>query len=73
MAVCAENTMKSRIIGIYGAILRYRIGGIALDSEFHIYYISLIDRKNCVFNMDGFAAALSRIFCAAAKGPNATL
>ena len=43
------------------------------DTEFHIYYISLIHRKNCVSNTDGFAAALSHIFCAAAKGPNATL
>ena len=35
-AICAENTMKSRIIGVYGATLRCRIGWIALDTEFHI-------------------------------------
>ena len=30
--ICAENTLKSGIIGIYRVILRYRIGGIALDT-----------------------------------------
>lgn len=30
--ICAENTPKLGIIGIYGVILRYRIGGIALDT-----------------------------------------
>ena len=38
MDICAENTLKSGIIGIYRVILRYRIGGIALDSQFHIKY-----------------------------------
>ena len=36
-AICAGNTMKSRIIGIYRVTLRYRIRWIALDTKFHSF------------------------------------